>query len=191
MYFVSGTPVWHMFVLGLVGLAMSAFMVVFEPYRIKRVLVALNIIKDPMGIGYQVKQSLITIGSGGIIGIGLGMSQQKFGNFLPQTMSDSIFAIFAEETGFIGCIILISLFIFFFFKCFRIAFKSHDKFSQLFAIGMAVWICLQAFINIGAMIQIFPLTGIPLPFISYGGSHILMELIGVGILFNISKHNQP
>lgn len=190
MYFLSGTPLWHMLILGLGGLAMSGFMIVFEPYRIRRVLVALNILKDPMGAGYQVKQSLIAIGSGGITGIGLGISQQKFGNYLPQTMSDSIFSIFAEETGFIGCLALILLFIFFFYKCIRIAFKSNDKFSQLFAIGTGVWICLQSFINIGAMIQLFPLTGIPLPFISYGGSHIFMELTAVGILFNISKHNQ-
>lgn len=190
MYFISGTPLWHMIILGLVGLAMSGFMIVYEPYRIKRVLVALNILKDPMGVGYQIKQSLITIGSGGITGIGLGMSQQKFGNFLPQTMSDSIFSIYAEETGFIGCMLLVFLFLFFFYRCFMISLKSKDKFSQLFAIGIGVWISFQAFINIGAMIQIFPLTGIPLPFISYGGSHIIVELAALGILFNISKHNQ-
>lgn len=190
LYFLSNTPFWHMIVLLLIGGLMSALMIIFTPYRIKRILVVLNLLKDPMGAGYQIKQSLITIGSGGILGSGLGMSQQKFGKFLPETMSDSIFAIFAEEVGLVGCVVLISLFLIFFWRCVKIARNSRDKFCQLFSFGIGVWICVQAFINIGAMIQIFPLTGIPLPFISYGGSHIIAELIGVGILLNISKHSQ-
>jgi cell division protein FtsW len=186
MYFLSGTPLWHTFVLFLTAVSGAVFML-SEPYRIKRVLVTFGMIKDPMGLGYQIKQSLITIGSGGIFGVGLGMSHQKFGKFLPQTMSDSIFAIFAEETGFIGCSILVLLLVVFFWRCIRIAIKSKDKFSQLFTIGVAVWFLIQAFINIGAMIQIFPLTGIPLPFISYGGSHIIVELIAIGIILNVSR----
>jgi len=139
-----------------------------------------------MGNGYQMKQALITVGSGGIFGLGLGMSLQKFG-FLPQSMSDTIFAIFAEETGFIGSLILIFLFLIFFWRGFKIGKSTQDKFFQLTALGISSWIALQGFINIGAMIGILPLTGVPLPFISYGGSHIIVELIGVGILLNISK----
>jgi len=139
---------------------------------------------DPMGVGYQIKQSLITIGSGGFWGLGLGMSSQSF---LPHTMSDSIFAIFAEELGFIGSFGLIAFFLIFLYRAFLIAKKSRDKFSRLVAVGIGSWICIQAFINIGAMIEIVPLTGIPLPFISYGSSHIIAELIGIGILLNISK----
>jgi len=105
-------------------------------------------------------------------------------------MSDSIFAIFAEEAGFIGSLVLIFLFLAFLWRGFKISKTSQDRFSQLFAIGISSWICVQAFINIGAMIGILPLTGIPLPFISYGGSHLVAELIGVGILLNISKRRK-
>ncbi|HDL75063.1 MAG TPA: hypothetical protein ENH06_01615, partial [bacterium] len=142
---------------------------------------------DPMGIGYQMKQALITIGSGGIFGIGLGMSLQKFG-LLPQPMADTIFAIYAEETGFLGSVLLISLFILFLWRGFQISRKVKDKFSQLLGFGITSWIVIQASINMGAMMGIFPLTGIPLPFISYGGSHLVAEFIGLGLLLNISKN---
>jgi len=139
-----------------------------------------------MGLGYQLKQSLIAVGSGGILGFGLGNSYQKFG-YVPQVISDSIFAIFAEETGFIGASLLVFLFLFFLWRCLYLAKKTNDLFSRFYIVGFSSWICIQAFINIGAMIGIVPLTGIPLPFIGYGGSHILVELIGAGILLNISK----
>jgi len=131
---------------------------------------------------------LIAIGSGGIfgLGLGLGMFRQKLW-LLPQSLSDSIFAIFAEEGGFIGNAILIFLFLIFLWRGFKIAKDSKNIFSQLLALGITSWIILQAFINIGAMISILPLSGIPLPFISYGGSALVTELIGVGILLNISK----
>lgn len=189
MYFSSGFPLWHtvsailICVVGIFGLIKIA------PYRMKRILVFLNPGADPMGMGYQIKQILIAVGSGGIFGLGLGMSVQKFG-WIPQTMSDSIFAIFAEETGFVGSTGLIFLFLLLLWRGFRIAKMSHNKFHQLLAMGISSWICIQAFINIGAMIGILPLTGIPLPFISYGGSHMVAELIGIGILLNISKSSK-
>lgn len=186
LYFSSGTPIWHIPAIALLGAAGAVLLVIFEPYRIERILVLLGLKSDPMGVGYQIKQILIAIGSGGIFGRGLGMSQQKFG-FLPQPMSDSIFAIFAEEAGFIGCLILIFLFLFFLWRGLTIAKKANDKFSQIFATAISCWICIQAFINIGAMSGILPLVGVPLPFVSYGGSHIFSELIAVGILLNISK----
>ena len=144
---------------------------------------------DPMGIGYQIKQALIAVGSGGIFGLGLGMSRQKFG-FLPQPMSDAIFAIFSEETGFIGASILVFLFLVFLWRGIKISKSCQDPFLSLLAQGLTFWICLQAFVNIGAMIKLVPLAGIPLPFLSYGGSHIICELIGVGILLNISKNTK-
>jgi len=186
MYFSASTPLWHSILIILISLGGFLALVKIAPYRMMRFRIFLGSVKDPMGMGYQIKQALIAIGSGGILGLGLGMSSQQFG-FIPQTMSDSIFAIFAEETGFIGSLILIFLFLVLFWRGFRISKRSSDKFSQLFAIGISSWICIQAFINIGAMIGILPLTGIPLPFISYGGSHMVAELIGVGILLNISK----
>jgi len=187
MYFSTNTSLWHTLLIFSLTTSGILLLIKFVPYRMQRILVFLKPGTDPMGIGYQVKQALITIGSGGILGLGLGMSNQKFGGFLPQPMADSIFAIFAEETGFIGCLILISLFLIFLWKGFKISKTSQDTFSKLFAVGISSWIVIQAFINIGAMVSILPLTGIPLPFISYGGSHIVAELIGIGILLNISK----
>jgi len=186
MYFLTNTPLWHSILIILIGLGALLTLTKLAPYRAARLLVFLKPETDPMGIGYQIKQSLIAVGSGGILGLGLGMSRQKFG-FLPGSVSDSIFAIFSEETGLIGCLILISLFLIFLWRGFKIAKECKDKFSQLTALGISSWIILQAFVNIGSMIGILPLTGIPLPFISYGGSALITELIGVGILLNISK----
>jgi len=186
MYFSAGTPFWHSILIIFVASGGLLSLIKMAPYRASRLLIFLNPEFDPMGKGYQLKQSLIAIGSGGIFGLGLGMSRQKFG-FLPQSMSDTIFAIFAEELGFIGALILISLFLVFLWRGLKIAKTSTDKFSQLLALGISSWICLQAFINIGAMIRILPPAGIPLPLVSYGGSHLIAELIGIGILLNISK----
>ena len=186
MYFLADTPVWHSILIILMGIITLVVLIKIAPYRANRILVFLNPDADPMGIGYQTKQALISVGSGGVSGLGLGMSRQKFG-FLPQTMSDSIFAIFAEETGFIGATILVLLFLFFIWRAFTIVRNSDDKFQKILAAGITLWISFQAFINIGSMIGLLPLTGVPLPFISYGGSHLITEFIGVGMLLHISK----
>lgn len=186
VYFVSGTPFWHMMLTFVMGVSSAALFIVVEPYRLQRLKVFLHPETDVLGIGLQLKQSLIAIGSGGMFGKGLGMSIQKFG-FLPQAMSDSIFAILGEETGIIGCTILIAVFLLFFWRSLKIANSTSDNFAKLTSVGIATWITLQAFINIASTIGIFPLSGIPLPFLSYGGSHIIAEMIGVGILLNISK----
>ncbi len=189
MYFSANTSLWHPIIIFLSGLGILFALIKTESYRLQRILVFWNPNLDPMGIGYQLKQALIAVGSGGIFGLGLGMSGQKFG-FIPHPMSDSIFAILAEETGFLGSLILMILFSAFIWSVFRVAKNSSDKFSRYFAIGFGSWICLQAFINIGAMIGVFPLAGVPLPFVSYGGSHIIAELTGMGILLNILKENR-
>ncbi len=186
MYFLGNFPLWHSIFLISVGAFGLLLLVKNTSYRLNRFLVFLNPEIEPMGIGYQLKQALIAIGSGGIFGVGLGMSSQRFG-FLPESMSDSIFAIFAEEAGFIGSFVLISLFVVFLWRGFKIGKIIQDRFSQLTALGITSWLCLQAVVNIGSIIGILPLTGIPLPFISYGGSALISELIGVGILLNISK----
>jgi cell division protein FtsW len=186
MYFFSGTPLWHTIFLILMGLGSLSALIKFKPYRFNRLLVFLRPETDPMGIGYQIKQALITVGSGGLFGLGLGMSHQKFG-FLPQPISDSIFSIFAEETGFLGSAILLFLFLIFFWRGLKISKESPDKFSQMVALGISLWIIMQSFVNIGSMIGILPLSGIPLPFISYGGTHFVAEMVGIGILLNISK----
>jgi len=186
MYFLARTPFWHSIVTTLIIVFGFLVLIKIAPYRFNRILAFLNPELDPMGIGYQIKQALIAIGSGGIWGSGLGLSVQKLG-FLPHSISDSIFAIFAEETGFIGSFILVLLYLVFFWRGLKIGKQSADKFSKFCALGITFWITLQAFVNIGSMIGILPLTGIPLPFISYGGSALISELIGVGILLNISK----
>ena len=163
-------------------------MVKFEPYRLDRWLIFLHPDTDPLGKGFQLRQSLISLGSGGFFGKGLGMSTQKFG-FLPQAMTDSIFAIIGEELGIIGGIFLIAAFILLFWLGIKVARNSGDRFSKMTAIGIVVWIILQAFVNMASVAGIFPLAGIPLPFFSYGGSHLAVEMIGIGLLLNISKNS--
>ncbi len=187
VYFTAGTPLWHTLLVVAMGIGSALILIIKEPYRFERVLIFLHPETDPLGLGLQLKQSLIAVGSGGIFGKGLGMSTQKFG-FLPQAMSDSIFAILGEETGIVGCTILVLLFLLFLYLGFKIARASTDRFSRLTAVGITTWIVFQAFINIASAIGMFPLSGIPLPFFSYGGSHIVAEMIGVGLLLNVSKN---
>jgi cell division protein FtsW len=187
LYFSAKTPLWHTLLIIAAGVSFLLLMVKFEPYRLNRWLIFLHPNADPLGIGYQLRQSLISLGSGGIFGQGLGMSTQKFG-FLPQAMSDSIFAIIGEELGIVGGIVLIAIFISFFLLGLRIAKKTNDNFAKMTAIGIVVWITLQAFVNMASVAGIFPLAGIPLPFFSVGGSHLAVEIFGVGLLLNISKN---
>ncbi len=189
IYFVSGTPLYQTGILIFGGIGALAFLIKTAPYRLERLLTLIRPGTEILGSGFQIKQSLIAIGSGGMFGQGLGLSIQKFG-FLPQPMTDTIFAVFAEETGFIGALILVLLFLIFAWQGFKVAKNSSDLFLKLLATGITSWIIIQAFINIGAIIGILPLTGIPLPFISYGSSHLLVELVGVGILLNVSKHRK-
>lgn len=186
MYFLSGTPLWHTLALVGFGFASLAALIATKPYRWHRLEVFLDPSFDPLGKGYQLKQALIGIGSGGLFGTGLGLSFQKFGT-LPEPISDSIFAVFAEEAGFVGSALLLLLFMAFVWRVFVVAQRVPDRFASLTASGIGVWIFLQAGINIGAMLGLVPLTGIPLPFISHGGSALATELVAVGILLNISK----
>lgn len=183
IYFSANTAIWHTLFIFTAGLGALYLMIKTSGYRMKRIQVFFNPELDPLGIGYQIKQALIAIGSGGIFGLGLGMS----GSRIPHTISDSIFAIFAQETGFLGSLVLIFIFVAFAWRSFKIARNVKDKFSSLFAVGFSSWIIVQAFVNIGAMVSVVPLTGIPLPFMSYGGSHFIAEMVGLGILLNISR----
>jgi cell division protein FtsW len=187
LYFLAETPVWHSILMTAIGASLIFFLITLAPYRMERFLVFLIPQLDPMGMGYQIKQAQITVGSGGIFGQGLGMSKQKFG-FLPHARSDSIFAIFCEETGVLGGLILIIFFLIFVFRGVKIAKENENRFIKLVSSGICLQIIIQTFLNMGSMIGVVPLTGIPLPFISYGGTHIVVELIEVGILLNISKN---
>jgi len=187
VYFLSGASLQQAGLIAALGAGGLAALIHFSSYRLDRLLVFLNPEADPMGKGYQIKQALIAIGSGGLFGLGMGMSRQKMG-FLPESMSDAIFAVFSEEAGFIGGFLVIFLFMLFLWSGIMISKRSPDRFSSLLAAGITVWIIIQSFANIGAMVKILPLAGIALPFLSYGGSHLVAELIGVGLLFNIVKN---
>lgn len=189
MLFVSGAKWKH--ILGtLLGAGMGAgVLVYFKPYILQRILTFLHPAADGMGAGYQIKQSLIAIGSGQWFGRGFGKSIQKF-NFLPEPIGDSIFAVTAEEWGFVGCVFLIALFLFFTFKGLNIASRSTDNFGRLLATGIVILIVSQSFINMASMLGIFPLTGMPLLFVSHGGTALLFTLLEVGIIFNISKYKK-
>lgn len=189
MYFSANTPLWHTITFLFAGAGMLFALVKFSPYRLRRIQGMINPDLDPLGITYQIRQALIAVGSGGLSGVGFGMSYQKFG-FLPFPMTDSIFAIFAEESGFLGSFLLIVLFLLLFWRGFVIAKKSNSQFVKLISIGISSWFFIQAFINIGSMTGLMPLTGIPLPFISYGKSHIIAEMAGLGILLNASKNEK-
>lgn len=186
IYFFAGSPIKHFIILGLLVVGILGAMIVVEPYRLNRVKTFLDPSLDPRGISYQLNQSLISIGSGGMFGVGFGKSTQKFG-FLPEVINDSVFAIIAEELGFVGSVFLISLFVLLALLMIWTANNVTDKFGKLIVMGVAVWVSGQAFINIAAITGLLPLTGIPLPFISYGGTAMMLSLAGMGIVLNISR----
>ncbi|MCX6730166.1 MAG: putative lipid II flippase FtsW [Candidatus Portnoybacteria bacterium] len=187
IYFLSGTKVLNIIiVLSCYGLGFFA-LIKFFPHRMERIMTFLNPSIDPQGIGYQINQALLAIGSGGLTGKGLGHSIQKY-NYLPEPMGDSIFAIMAEEIGFLGCLIFIVLMILFIFYGFRVAQKTNNDFGKLLACGIVSWFGFQTLINVAAITGLMPLTGIPLPFVSYGSSALVINLVAAGILVNISRH---
>lgn len=187
IYFAFGAPLLYMGLLGGAGILGAVTMIIFSSYRRQRLMTFLNPASDPLGASYHIRQILIAIGSGGWFGLGLGRSRQKF-EFLPAATTDSIFAVIAEEVGFIWSAGLIIGFFLIFWRGLRIARNSPDDFGRLLAVGLVSWIAFQTLINLSAMVAVVPLTGVPLPFISYGGSSLVLVLTGMGILMNISKH---
>lgn len=185
VYFASGAPLAYFALLVPAGVAAVLLLILASDYRRDRLLTFFNPASDPLGRSYHIKQVLIALGSGGLFGVGLGQSRQKH-FFLPEAQTDSIFAIIGEELGFLGAAAVVLAFIFIVYKGFTIA-RGTEGFSKLLAVGITSWIGVQAFINLGAMVAIFPLTGIPLPLISYGGSSLISALAALGILLNISK----
>ena len=190
IYFLAGTKWSYLVTMGGLALAGVFALIKIAPYRMDRLTVFLHPELDPQGIGYQINQALLAIGSGGLWGRGLGhYGLQKWG-YLPEPIGDSIFAIVAEELGFIGAGILVILFIALAWQGLKIAKNAPDKFGYLLAGGITGWLFFQAFINMAAISGLLPLTGLPLPFVSYGGSALVVALTGVGILVNISKHTK-
>lgn len=189
MFFVAEAKWSHIF--GLIGVALAGAggWIMMKPYVLQRITTFLNPSADSLGAGYQIKQSLIAVGSGEWFGRGFGKSIQKF-NYLPEPIGDSIFAVTAEEWGFVGSVLLISLFLAFAFRGFQIASRSNSNFGRLLAVGIVILIVSQSFINMASMLGIFPLTGIPLLFVSHGGTALFITLLEVGIILNISRYQK-
>ena len=186
LYFISSAPLIHFGLLVPVVGGMLGILAIAAPYRFARVTTFLNPNADPLGSSYHVRQILLGLGSGGWFGIGLGKSRQKY-EYLPEANTDSIFAIIGEEIGFVGAVILISVFAFLIYRIFVISRHAPDRFGQLLACGIGSWLAVQTLINLGSMVSLIPLTGVPLPLISNGGSNLLALLIGFGIVLNISR----
>ncbi|MEX1086977.1 MAG: putative peptidoglycan glycosyltransferase FtsW, partial [Candidatus Paceibacterota bacterium] len=187
MYMVAGARWRHIGIVIAAGLSGAVVLALSRPYIMGRILTFLDPTQDPLGASYQIRQSLIAIGSGGFSGRGFGQSIQKFG-FLPEPIGDSIFAVAAEEFGFIGSFAIIALFIFFAYRGLYIAARAPDFFSRLLVVGIVILIVVQSFMNIAAMLGMIPLSGMPLLFISHGGTALIITLVEVGIILNVSKY---
>ncbi len=190
IYFLSGGSVWHILALAPVVALAGIALIVFEPYRLARLTTFLNPEQNIMGSSYHLRQILIALGSGGLLGVGFGNSLQKYA-YLPEATTDSIFAIMAEEIGFVGVAIYIAIVLFIVYRGFHIAMNAKDTFGKLLAGGITSMIAIQTIVNLGAQTALLPLTGVPLPFISYGGSALIINLVSVGILLNISRQSRP
>lgn len=186
LYFYSGGPIWHFVLFLPVGVVVLLGLILTSSYRLKRILAFLDPFSDPQGFTYHISQVLIALGSGGIFGLGLSHSRQKF-EYIPEVTTDSIFGIVGEELGFFGAVFLISLFIVLIFKGIKIAQNCDNRFGKILGTGLISWLGIQIIINLSSMVALLPLTGVPLPFISYGGSALVANLTAVGILLNISK----
>ncbi len=187
MFIAAGGRWLHLLGLLLTGVILVGFMAYTRPHVRERIMTFINPTQDTLGSSYQLNQSLIAIGSGGVTGRGFGQSVQKF-NFLPEPIGDSIFAVASEEFGLIGSLIIISLFVLFGLWGLKIAARVPDTFGRLLGVGIVILITAQSFINISAMLGLIPLTGVPLVFISHGGSALLIALVEVGIVLNLSRY---
>lgn len=187
LYFLSGAPLRYLFLTGTAGVVLAVGLIIVAPYRLDRVKTFLDPTSDPLGTSYHIRQVLIALGSGGISGQGIGRSRQKY-QYLPEATTDSIFAVIAEETGFVGASLMIIAFVVLINRGFTIAIHAPTQFSRLLAAGITSWFAYQAVINLAAMVALLPLTGVPLPFISYGGSSLITIMLASGILLNISRY---
>lgn len=189
MFFVSGAKIKNILIIFLSGIVIFAIIVIARPYVFERVKTFINPASDPLGSSYQLNQGLIAVGSGGMFGRGYGKSVQKFG-YLPEPQGDSIFAVLAEEFGFVGSSILIFMYILFVVKCYKISTNHNDNFARYYIFGLTTLIIFQSFLNIVSVLGLFPLTGVPLIFISQGGTSLLFTLGSLGIILGMSAQNK-
>lgn len=189
MVFVAGARLRHLIPLGLAGAALATAAALIEPYRRDRVLSFLDPWKDPLDTGYQTIQSLIALGSGGWFGVGLGASRQKW-LYVPNAHTDFIFAILGEEMGLIGTFVIVGSFAFLTYLGIKTAQRAPDRFGLLVAAGITIWMSVQALVNMGAVVAALPITGVPLPLVSFGGSSLVVTLMAMGILVNIAAQGR-
>ncbi len=188
LIFTSGVQLSFFVKGGVLGLLGIVGIIIMAPYRMKRIVSFLNPWSDPLGSGYQILQSLYAIGPGGLLGHGLLKSRQKY-FYLPEPQTDFIFSIISEELGFLGVLLVAFAFIFIFYKCSSISLKCNDLFPKYLAFGLALGIIVQSTLNLMVVVGLIPVTGVTLPFISYGGSSLLVSMISIGIVLGISRNN--
>ena len=188
LLFISGVNMNFFIKLGILGLIGIVILVIIAPYRMQRITSFLNPWSDPLGSGFQIIQSLYAIGPSGLLGTGLGNSIQKH-FYLPEPQTDFIFSIISEELGFLGVIIISTLFITIIYRGFRISLNQEDKFAKYLSFGITFSIAFQTILNLMVVVGLIPVTGVTLPFLSYGGSSLLVSMLEIGILLNISKYN--
>jgi len=186
LYFLAGFSIWHILLLLPPAFFIFLIFIKFSSYRITRLITFLNPSVDPLGISYHLNQIIISLRNGGIFGLGFGASRQKY-LFLPEAHTDSILAIIAEELGFFGSFLIIATFIFFSYKIFQLIEAAPDRLGKLLASGIFAFFNWQFFINLAGIVNFLPLTGVPVPFISYGGSNLIVSFAFIGILLNIEK----
>ncbi len=188
LIFISGLKISFFVKVGVLGLAGIVALIIAAPYRMARIISFLNPWSDPLGSGYQIIQSLYAIGPGGLLGQGFLKSRQKH-FYLPEPQTDFIFSIISEEFGFLGVIIVCSFFFFIFYRILKIALSSNDLFKKYLVFGLAFGIFIQAALNLAVVVGLIPVTGVTLPFFSYGGSSLLISMICIGLVLNVSREN--
>jgi len=189
VFFASGAKFKHVATIVAGGISLIYLLIIKSPYRAARLTTFLHPELDPQGIGYHINQAFLAIGTGGFWGRGFGLSRQKF-QYLPEATGDSIFAILAEELGFVICFLTIGLLLYILYRGLKVAQNAPDQFGRLVTVGILSWFTFQAFFNIASMIGLLPMTGIPLPFVSYGGSALAISIGAMGILLNISRQTK-
>ncbi len=189
LFFMAGGALTHLLALLSIGGVAASFLIVSGGYRMDRLFAFISPEADPSGRGFHILQLLIALGSGGVTGLGIGASRQKF-FYVPSAHTDGVFAIIGEEMGFVGAVLVILLFAFLMYRGIRVMVNAPDNFGALLAIGVTSWIGYQAIINIGGITRSIPMTGVPLPFLSFGGSALAATLAGVGILLSVSRYGR-
>ena len=187
LLFISGVNMSFFIKIGILGIIGIVVLVIIAPYRMARITSFLNPWLDPLGSGFQIIQSLYAIGPGGLLGMGLGNTLQKH-FYLPEPQTDFIFSIISEELGFAGVLIVASLFIIIIYRGLKISLNQEDKFPKYLSYGITFSIAFQTILNLMVVVGLIPVTGVTLPFLSYGGSSLLISMIEIGILLNISKN---